>query len=270
MTGKELRVQRLFARSEKLVIAAMDHGGFMGPSPGLEEPDRTCRQFARADAVLMMPGMISSLAQHFTTPQAPLVITRLLWNSAYCLQWHTCESQHVGMFSVAEAVARGADVVLASLSLHTPREAVDANNVGLFCRCIEESRQLGVPMVGEFFPTAVDKMSPEELHDTVKVGCRAIAEMGADMIKSFYTGERFNEIVAATPIPIMVLGAEKTPTERDALQLASKAAQAGARGIVFGRNIFQSCNPAGFIDAARAVMAGQTGIDQAIKTHGLE
>ena len=113
-------------------------------------------------------------------------------------------------------------------------------------------------------------MPRDELHVAIRTGCRMIAELGADLIKTFYTGERFHEVVASTPIPILVLGAEKTPAERDALQLALSAAQAGARGIVFGRNIFQSRNPAGFITAVRAVMNGESGIEEALKAHGLE
>ena len=50
----------------------------------------------------------------------------------------------------------------------------------------------------------------------------------------------------------------------------ARAAEGGARGIVFGRNIFQSRNPAGFIQALRAIMGGKSTIDAALKAYDLE
>ena len=269
MSGKEIRLQRFFSRSRKVVVAAMDHAAFMGPIKGLEDPAATCKHFAGADAVLMMPGMIPLVAQHLVSVDSPRVIARLLWHSIYCSQWDYHESRHSPMLTVAQAVAKGADAVMASLSLHTGSEAVDAENVDLFSRCAQQAHELGIPLLGEFFPARTETMPREELHALIRIGCRVIAELGADMIKTFYTGERFREVVESTPVPILVLGAEKTPTERDALVLATKAAASGARGIVFGRNIFQSCNPPGFIQAVRAVMNENTAIEDAMRTHGL-
>lgn len=269
MTAKEMRLKRLFSRSEKLVIAAMDHGGFLGPQPGLENPIEACKQFAKADAVLMMPGMIERVAEQFTTWQSPPIITRLVWNSGHCYQWNNTDARHSKILSVAQALSRGADIVIASLVIHTASEAADAENIGLFSQFVQEARELGIPMIGELFPPT-DDISADELHQVISIGCRAIAELGADMIKTYYTGDRFSEIVESTPIPIMVLGAEKTPTECDALQLAANGAAAGAGGIAFGRNLFQSSNPSGFIDAAHEVMNDGADIDQVVKKYGLE
>jgi DhnA family fructose-bisphosphate aldolase class Ia len=68
---------------------------------------------------------------------------------------------------------------------------------------------------------------------------------------------------------MLVLGAEKTPAELFTLELAYNASQGGARGIAFGGNIVQSCNPPGFIEAARVVMNGKSSIEQALKTYQL-
>ena len=265
MTGKEFRLQRLLARSDKLVIAAMDHGAFHGPIRGLENPAKACLQLTGADAVLMAPGMIHHVASRFTGPGAPLLITRLNWNSTYCFQWGYSESHHRPLLTVAEAIAKGADLVLASLSLKTGSERVDAENAGLFSALVQQAEALGVPLVGEFYPARTETMTPDELHDSIRTGCRVAAELGADLIKTFYTGPRFDEIVAATPAPILVLGAEKTPTDADALTLAKNAAASGARGIVFGRNIVQSRSPARFIQAARAVMTEPRTVASAVR-----
>lgn len=270
MDGKQIRLKRFLSRSGKLVIAAIDHGAFHGPVKGLEDPRKTCTQLTEADGVLMAPGMIEHVADEFTRPGAPLLITRLAWNSTYCFQWNYSESVHRPLLTVAQAVAKGADLVLASMSINTGSERVDTENASLFSQNVQQAHELGMPIIGEFFPARTEKMSPEELHENIRIGCRVIAELGADIIKTFYTGTRFNEIVASTPVPILILGAEKTPTEKDALVLAANAANAGARGIVFGRNIFQSCHPANFIQAVRAVMNNETDVADAIKTYELE
>ena len=195
MTGKEMRLKRLLSRNEKLVVAAMDHGGFMGPKPGLENPEKTCEKLLKADGVVMMPGMISKLAKNFTSSQSPPIIARILWNSDYCVQWNNQQSRHSLILTVSQALARGADIILASMSLNTGSEAADAENIALFSQRVQEAHELGIPLIGEYFPASILKMTPEQTHENIKFGCRAIAELGADMIKTFYTGDKFSEIV---------------------------------------------------------------------------
>jgi DhnA family fructose-bisphosphate aldolase class Ia len=269
MDGKAFRLARLLGRADKLVVAAVDHGAFHGPIAGLEDPVAACSKLTGADAVLMAPGMIRHVAHLFAAPQSPWLITRLLWNSTYCFQWNYSQSRHRTILSVAQAVALGADVVLASLSINTGSEEVDADNAGRFSACVQQAAELGVPIIGEYYPAGTQKMSSQELHENIRIGCRVAAELGADLIKTFYTGPQFRRIAESAPAPILVLGAEKTPQDRDALKLARDAAAAGARGIVFGRNILQSANPAGFVQAVRAVMNQQTDIDQAVRQYGL-
>jgi DhnA family fructose-bisphosphate aldolase class Ia len=99
--------------------------------------------------------------------------------------------------------------------------------------------------------------------------CRIACELGADAIKTFYTGERFADVTGGVPIPVFALGAEKLEREVDALELAHKAVRAGARGIVFGRNIIQAPDSAKVLGALKAVV--QDGIEprRVAEEHGL-
>ena len=270
MNGKQFRLARLLSRAEKLVVAALDHGVFHGPIAGLEDPVQACAQLGEADAVLMATGMMPHVAAQFIAPGAPMLLTRLVWNSTYCFQWNYEKSYHRPLLNVAQAVSRGADIVLASLSLNTGDELVDTENASLFSQFVQQADALGVPIIGEYYPAHTETMAPEELHEHIRIGCRVAAELGADLIKTFYTGPRFPEIVAGTPVPILVLGAEKTPTERNALQLAASAAADGARGIVFGRNILQSACPTRFIAAVKEVMNARLPVADAVKKYALE
>jgi putative autoinducer-2 (AI-2) aldolase len=71
-----------------------------------------------------------------------------------------------------------------------------------------------------------------------KLATRIVAEMGANIIKTYYC-ENFEEVVAACPVPIVVAGGKKLP-EPEALTLAYNAIKGGAHGLDMGRNIFQS------------------------------
>jgi len=134
---------------------------------------------------------------------------------------------------------------------------------------VEAKRACGLPLIGELFPIAPNELTAEELFRQVHTGCRVLAELGADVIKTYFTGERFAETVEATPAPIMVLGAEKLPHAIDALELAQRAIKAGARGLVFGRNVIQSDDPAAMISALRMVVKEDAAPNEAAGEVGL-
>jgi DhnA family fructose-bisphosphate aldolase class Ia len=173
------------------------------------------------------------------------------------------------MLSVADAVAQGADIVLASLTLRNPDEAEDSGNVETFSAFVAEKRALGIPLIGEVFPTGGDDARPEDLQEAVLMGCRIIAELGADVIKTFFTGAGFEKVTTSTPVPVLALGAKKTPREIDALNLAAAAIGAGARGVVFGRNVVQAKSPGKFLDALKLVVKTGASPEQAVKEFGL-
>ncbi len=124
----------------------------------------------------------------------------------------------------------------------------------MFARSVQDANDLGIPVIGEVFPVGGLRPHAEVFHDYIKKMCRIIAELGADAIKTFYTGEKFSEVIEGTPVPVFALGAEKYKNESDALQLAWQAVRAGASGVVFGRNVIQARNPAQFLMGLKAVV----------------
>ena len=90
-----------------------------------------------------------------------------------------------------------------------------------------------------------------------KLATRIVAELGAQIIKSYYC-DNFEEVVAACPVPIVVAGGKKVP-EPDALKLAYDSISRGAKGVDMGRNIFQSEHPSEMAQAiAKIVHEGFT------------
>lgn len=246
MTGIDVRLGRLFSDGKNAVVVAVDHGEFDGPLPGMIDLPEVVKKIDPAvSAVLLSPGMLRHCGHAFNYKGAPLAIVRLNWSTVYAFHWDYNDADTVKAASAADAVAAGADIALVSLTLKTGSEARDAANVELFCRLANDAHSLGVPVVGEFFPAHSNTISKEEMHDQVLRSCRILAELGADLIKTFYT-HKFEDVTAGCPVPILGLGAEKAPKQIQALELAEKIMQAGGRGVVFGRNAIQVKDPGAF------------------------
>jgi DhnA family fructose-bisphosphate aldolase class Ia len=246
LTGKDIRFSRLFSRDENAVVVAIDHGEFDGPIPGMIDLPEVVKKIDRCvDAVLMSPGMLAHCGGVFGCKGSPMAMVRINWSTVYAFHWSYNDADTVQAVSAKDAVAAGADLILISLTLKTGSEARDAGNVELFCRLAAEAKRLGIPVVGEFFPAYCDKISKEEMHDQVHRSCRILAELGADLIKTFYT-HKFDEVTKGCPVPILGLGAEKTSKQIQALELAERIIQGGGRGVVFGRNAIQVSDPAAF------------------------
>jgi DhnA family fructose-bisphosphate aldolase class Ia len=269
MPGKATRLNRLFNRGQNVVIIAADHGEFDGPIPGMVRMQETLSRIDPAvDAVLLSPGMAGVASKVFGFKGAPLMVLRLNWSTVYCFGWGYREAQTVQAVDAAEAVRLGADVALISLTLRTGSEERDSRNVELFCRLRADCHRLGLPVVGEYFPPAHSELSPDPLHEHIRTGCRVLAELGADCIKTFHT-HKFPDVVEGCPVPIFCLGAERLPTPLDALRLAQRAVAEGARGVVFGRNALQVPDPPAFQRALCDVVKRGVRPEEAAAQHGV-
>ncbi len=270
MTGNDIRLSKLFANGENAVVVAVDHGEFDGPLPGMIDLPNVVKKIDPCvDAVLLAPGMMKHCGRAFSYKGAPMPMVRLNWSSHFCFHWDYDEGISVPAMSPADAVAAGADIVLVCLTLQTGSERRDASNVEVWCKMAYEAKKLGIPVLGEYFPARPDRLTPDDLHDEVFKGCRIIAELGADLIKTFYTN-KFSEVTEACPIPILGLGAEKTPKQIQALELAANIIKGGGKGVVFGRNAIQVKDPAAFQRALADVVKRGVAPAKAVKAYGLK
>lgn len=267
--GRELRMQRLMGDG-RAVIVAIDHGLFDGPIPAMEDLPATAAKISPAvDAVLLAPGMLRHCNEPLAGVKRPLAMVRLNWNTVYCFKLGYTKSQSVYSFDPLDALREGMDIALVSLTLQTGDESRDAANVEVFSKLTNACHALGIPVVGEYFPADHPNLSPERLHENVLLGSRVVAELGADAIKTFHTCD-FRAVTAACPVPVFGLGAEKLPTQKEALALAQREIEEGAGGVVFGRNAIQVPNPSAFQAAlCDVVKRGRTAADACCE-HQLE
>ncbi len=269
MTGKDIRMNRLFSKGENAVVIAIDHGYMDGPIPGMEDIKGAAAKISpEVDAVLLSPGMLKNLGSTFDYKGAPIPVVRLNWSTVFCFEWGYEKALTTQAFSVKDAVALGAQMVLASLTLKTGNEETDVKNVEIYAKLCNEARQYGIPVIGECFPNDSDNISEEEMHDQVLRGTRILSELGADLIKTFYT-HKFKEVVQGCPIPILGLGGHTTPDPADSLQLAADEIADGANGVVFGRNALQRKDPIAYQLALNEVVKRGMKPQDAVKQFNL-
>ena len=121
---------------------------------------------------------------------------------------------------------------------------------GIWAReLVDAGYDAGIPVLGV---TAVGKELTRDAR-SLGLATRIIAELGAQLVKTYYCEDGFEDVVAGCPVPVIMAGGKKLP-ELDALTMASNAVRAGAAGVDMGRNIFQSAAPAAMMRAVRAVV----------------
>lgn len=268
MDGREIRLKRLLGDG-RAVVVAIDHGMFDGPIPAMEDlPGVAAKINPTIDAVLLAPGMLRHCHAVFAGSKRPLAAVRLNWNTVYCFHWQYRQARSVYAYEVEDALREGMDIALVSLTLHTGSEDRDAANVEIFSKLTAQAHRLGIPVIGEYFPTGHLDMTPQQLHEDVRIGARIVAELGADLIKTFNTVD-FAQVTSTCPVPVLGLGAEKLATQLDALKLAAAEVAAGAGGVVFGRNAIQVADPFAFQAALCEVVRDGAAPQQAAQQYSL-
>ena len=270
MSGIDLRIGRLFGAKKNLVISALDHVREYGAQKGIEDSREAISRCGHTDALLLSRFMLEKNWKLFSGKRSPLPIVRLNWSSGFYYPLQYRKGYTVIATEVEEAVRAGAHAVICSLFLENEDEKMETDNVGVFSEVVRQKEALGVPLIGECYVVEHEEKTADQVHEKVMRVTRVMAELGADLIKCFFTGSRFPEIVENTPVPIFTIGAEKLNTDREVLQKAHASVQGGARGIIFGRNIFMAQNPPLLIAALNDVINNNVEPIQAAAKHGLE
>ena len=268
MSGIDLRIAKLFKGKKNLVISAIDHVLEYGDQPGIEDSRTAIEKCLDTDALLLSRFSLKRNWDLFTKPLAPLPAVRINWSSAFYYPLEYRQGFTEIATSVEDAVRAGAEMVICSLFLENGNEEMETRNVSLFSEVVRQKEKLGIPLLGECYVVEHKEITPENLHLKVKRVTRIMSELGADLIKAFYTNN-FSDIVKNNPVPVFSIGAEKLHSDIEVLKKASDTIKSGARGIIFGRNIFMAKSPAKLVAALNEVINNNMSPDDAVKKFGL-
>jgi len=224
---KALRMRRLFGRDGRLLLVAMDHAIFMGHVDGLDLRTLASVVSAGADAVLTTFGTARRAAR---TPEA-------LGDAALVLSLdvHAAEPEE----QILNAVRLGVDSVKV---LAVSGDAAQWTALGRYAVLAE---RWGIPFQAEVIPGGFDRPDQHTPANIARV-CRQAAEMGADYVKTLYTGdpESMQRAVEGATVPVVILGGDRTSDEAALLRQVGDALAAGVAGVAFGRNIWSHPDPA--------------------------
>lgn len=259
LSGVGLRLGRLFDReSGRSFITAFDHGASLRvPAEAGRALDTLEKIVAGGpDGVLISPGMLKQGAGLFAFRGAPVPVVRTDWTVLDERMSEVGERYRV-LISPEQAASLGAGAVVMYL-IQGPQEGeMFADNVREVSRAAAEARSIGLPLIVE--ATLWGSRIPQKKDpDLLAYGCRIAAELGADAVKTEYTGdpESMAEVVGACPVPVLTLGGAKSGSEEAVFAAARGAIQGGAKGIIFGRNIWMAEDPVEISAALREAVHG--------------
>jgi len=276
--GKSIRLSRIIKKSTKRSVSvAFDHGLDSGPMPGNINPRDTMEKIVEggADGVLISPGIARLCNDLLCEEGAPSIILRLDWTNTFRPDEHLNheEGRNILIGDVEMALALGADAVLTFMFIGYQDSQAEALEIAKNAEVCRAATRAGIPHIMEPMPRGNAKRAAgRELDaDLLALGTRMAAEMGADAIKTDYSGDpaSFSKVTEACPIPIMVAGGPKTNSVRESLELVKGAIEAGASGVVLGRNVVQAKNPATVIKALRAIVHDNESVDYVLNNYDL-
>ncbi len=239
--GLQNRLRRIIRSDGHVVMLAVDHGYFMGPTKRLENPRRTIEPLLPyTDAVMLTRGVLRSLD---STMDVPIVLR--VSGGASILNEDI--SNEVQTTSMRDALRLNASAVALSVFVGAPHEHQTLAALG---NLVNEAEDVGIPVLAV---TAVGKELEKRDARYLGLATRMAAELGAHFVKTYFC-DGFSKVVEGCPIPLVIAGGPKLETEMDVFQMAYDAIHDGAAGVDFGRNIWQNDNPVAMIQAVRAIV----------------
>jgi class I fructose-bisphosphate aldolase/fructose-bisphosphate aldolase/2-amino-3,7-dideoxy-D-threo-hept-6-ulosonate synthase len=243
------RLHHICAADGKALVVAMD-GARNGPAAGLHDAVHAVRRVVAggADAILTTYGMARATA-HVLRGQGLII--------------GLDSEDTIADYGVEHALRFGADAVELKVFPGNPHDTKLADLRRLAAKCAE----WGMPLLAEPIPISFQDTSAHTIENVAKAA-RIGAECGADFLKVHFVSpvEAYAEQVVATNyLPILCLGGPAKPDPRDALQACADALQAGAKGIVFGRNIVTAERPDRMCAALGEIIHGGATVDAAAK-----
>jgi fructose-bisphosphate aldolase/2-amino-3,7-dideoxy-D-threo-hept-6-ulosonate synthase len=240
MIGKEIRLERIIDRNTKrCVIIPMDHGFTLGQIDGLTDMAQIISEVSEggANAIVLHKGMVKT--GHRKHGKDIGLIVHLSASTSM----NPDPNDKVLVCTVEEAIALGADAVSIHINLGAPNESRMLEAAGVISK---ECIRWGMPLLIMIYPRGKDisSTSPVSVGHCVRVA----EELGADLIKTNYTGdvESFRRITQACSVPVLIAGGEKGG-DLETLNTIRDAISAGAAGVAMGRNAFQRQDPKRFV-----------------------
>ncbi len=257
------RMNRMF-RNGRCLDVAIDHGVCNEPSfmAGLEDMPKVMNMLIKAgpDAIQCAYGQ-ADLLQNRPEKDKPALVMRIDMGNPYNDQRHRVMWS---MFQNAD------EPIIGALEMDAAAVVVNLfmlpDEPELFRQCVENISRVRATCQTYGMPLMIEPlvMLPNNVRGGYQVDgnaekivtlVRLASEMGADIIKADPTEnpDDFHRVVEAARIPVLVRGGGKEDLKTVLMKSAALMAQ-GARGMVYGRNVYQHDNPKAVVAALMAMI----------------
>ena len=168
--------------------------------------------------------------------------------------------------NVLEAVKLGADGVSLHINIGTKTDPEMLEILGNISR---ECREFGMPLLAMMYPRG-ENVDNEYDVQVVKIAARVAAELGADLVKTNWTGDpdSFKEVVTGCMAPVIIAGGVKA-SMKELLEVTKQSIEVGGAGVAYGRNVFQAEDPTKVVEALYLVVHKNYEVNEAIKEIGI-
>lgn len=255
LIGKKRRMNSILSDSGRAILVPLDDSLISHNDGLLDLREKVASiEKGRPNAILSYQGTASVLKDY----NIPLIIN---------LTGSTINSTHtnkVRLSSVEHALMQNAAAVAMHINISSKYESEMLKNVG---QVAEKCHLYGMPLLIIAYPRS-EKGIIDYNYEDIKKGdlqkytklvshCVRIAfELGADMIKTQYTGtsESFEEVIAAAVNrPVFIAGGSMTK-EEILFEMIHGAIKAGGAGVSIGRNVFNRENTDEIINKIRNIV----------------
>jgi fructose-bisphosphate aldolase, class I len=235
-----MTVDRVLPADRPALIIPMDHGLTMGNIAGLQDPAALLERLLAAgvDGTLLSPGLARLLGERCREGGMSVTLTLdyQLWGDRPGRLDHI--SDVFSICSVDRARDLGADAVKLLMPYGLGR-SVTREVLSLAAQVAEDARRLALPLVLE--PLWMGETLPPDEHDELIVhGARVAVELGADILKIPALGQESLATVLRWGVPTVFLGGARQDDPTALFARIRDGVALGARGVVVGRNVWQS------------------------------
>jgi DhnA family fructose-bisphosphate aldolase class Ia len=252
----------ILAKDGRALIVAMDHARTNGVIEGLEDPGAVLETViaAGADGIMTTYGVLKRY-RNLIADRVPIILRLDGGPSSYRQDWLAYTEWDL-LHSVDDALTLGASGVVLMAFIGIP---VELQTLRIVARVASECMRANLPLMVEALPCPSERIPDAKDPRAMASAARLAFEHGADFIKTYYTGtpDGFRMVVDNCPVPTLIAGGPRMNTTEDTLRVVSGAMEAGAAGVVFGRNIWQSSDTAGMVRALRRVIHDRAPLEAA-------
>jgi fructose-bisphosphate aldolase/2-amino-3,7-dideoxy-D-threo-hept-6-ulosonate synthase len=246
--GKDVRLSQIInPETGKQVCVAMDHAPAIGPVEGMIDPVKTMTAVCKGkpDTLFTHFGIIKKTLPILTSSRTPFLLS-----ISTATTMGPDSSRVILVDSVEHALEIGASGVSMRIFVGAQYEHEMLQNLA---KVSLECEKTGMPLMAMMYPYGVENiLDPKHLKHAARIG----AELGADIVKTYYSGDpdSFRTVTESCPVPIVMSGGPKADEPIEFLKLVRGAIDGGAIGVAVGRNVWQSPEPAKMIRAIALVI----------------